>query len=84
MGGMAMGKCKNRQIKSCITKKIVNILKEDMEDCHLVMFTHAMDFLKECMSLKKPIPKPFIISLLDDLLIKDLITLGNLLWVKAW
>jgi hypothetical protein len=27
-----------------ILKQIVNIPKEDMEDYHWVMFTHAMDF----------------------------------------
>jgi hypothetical protein len=30
--------------KSCITKTNYNILNEDMEDYHQVMFTHAMDF----------------------------------------
>jgi hypothetical protein len=37
-------------------KQIVNITKEDMEDYHLVMFTHAMDFFQERASLKKSIP----------------------------
>jgi len=41
--------------------------KEDMEDYHWVMFTHAMEFFKECASLKKPIPKHFFTSLLNDL-----------------
>jgi hypothetical protein len=27
-----------------LLKQIVNIAKEDMEDYHWVMFTHAMDF----------------------------------------
>jgi hypothetical protein len=31
-----------------LLKQTVNIPKEDMEDYHLVMFTHAMDFFKEC------------------------------------
>jgi hypothetical protein len=30
-----------------ILKQIVNILKDDMEDYHWVMFTHAKDFFKE-------------------------------------
>jgi hypothetical protein len=34
-----------------------------MEDYHWVMFTHAMDFLKESASLKKPIPKHVFTSL---------------------
>jgi len=29
-----------------ILKKIVNISKEDMEDYHWAMFTHALDFFK--------------------------------------
>jgi hypothetical protein len=35
-----------------IFKQIVNISKEDMEDYNLVMFTHAMDFFRECVNLK--------------------------------
>jgi len=53
MGGMAMAmdKCVDRQKKKSLTllKQIVNISKEDMEDYHWAMLTHA----KECMSLKK-------------------------------
>jgi hypothetical protein len=30
-----------------LLKEIINILKEDMEDYHWVMFTHAMDFFQE-------------------------------------
>jgi hypothetical protein len=63
-------------------KQIINISKEDMEDYPWVMFTHAMDFLKECTSLKKSIPKHFFTSLLNDLLIEDLITFVNLLSTK--
>jgi hypothetical protein len=50
-----------------------------MEDYHWAMFTYAMDFFKERASLKKPILKHFFISLLNDLLTKDLITFENLL-----
>jgi len=49
-----------------LLKEIINISKEDMEDYHLVMFTHAMDFFQERTSLKKPIPKHFFTSLLKD------------------
>jgi hypothetical protein len=38
-----------------LLKQIVNILKEDMEDYHWAMFTHAMDFFQECANLKKSI-----------------------------
>jgi hypothetical protein len=53
-----------------------------MEDYNLAMFTHAMDFFKECVNLKKLIPEHFFISLFNYLSIEDLITLGNLLSKK--
>jgi hypothetical protein len=62
-----------------LLKQIINISKEDMENYHWAMFTHAMDFFKECASSKKPIPKHFFTNVLNDLSIKDVITLGNLL-----
>jgi hypothetical protein len=50
------------------------------------MFTHAMNFLKECENLKwefKEVDsKTFFTSLLNDLSTKDLITLGHLLSTK--
>ncbi len=76
MGGMVMGKCEDGQ------REFVNISKDDMEDYNLAMFTHAMDFFLKHASLKKPIPVHFFISLLNGLLIKDLLTLGNLLSTK--
>jgi hypothetical protein len=63
-------------------KQTINITKEDMEDYHHAMFTHAMDFFQERVSLKKPIPKHFFMNLLKDLSTKDLVTLGNLLSTK--
>jgi hypothetical protein len=63
-------------------KQIVNISKDDMEDYNLALFTHAMYFFKDCANLKKPIPKHFFTSLLNNLLIEDLLTLGNLLFIK--
>ncbi len=60
-------------------KQTINIMKEDMEDYHWAMFTHAMDFFQEWASLKNLIPKLFFTSLLKDLSTKDLVTLGNLL-----
>jgi hypothetical protein len=60
-------------------KQTVNISKHDMEDYNWVMLTHAMDFFKERASLKKLILKHFFTSLVNDLLTKDLVTLGNLL-----
>jgi hypothetical protein len=63
-------------------RKSVNISKDDMEDYNLVMFTHAMDFFKERTNLKKLIPEHFFSSLLNNLSIQDLLTLGNLLSIK--
>jgi hypothetical protein len=62
-----------------VMKQTMNILKDDMEDYNLAMFTHAMDFFKERVSLKKLIPKHFFTSLLNNLLIEDLVTFGNFL-----
>ncbi len=63
-------------------RQIANISKSDMEDYNLAMFTHAINFFKECASLKKPIPKHFFTSLLTNLSIEDLVTLGNLLSIE--
>ncbi len=63
-------------------KQIVHISKENMEDYKLAMFTHAMDFFKESSNMKKPIPKHFFTSLLNNLLTKDLVTFGNLLSIE--
>jgi hypothetical protein len=38
-----------------LLKQIINTPKEDMEDYHWAMFTHAMDSFKKHASLKKPI-----------------------------
>jgi hypothetical protein len=40
-----------------LLKETINISKEDMENYHWAMFTHAMEFFQEYASLKKPIPK---------------------------
>jgi hypothetical protein len=53
-----------------------------MENYNWPMFTHAMNFFKERISLKKLIPKHFFISLLNNLLTKDLVTLDNLISTK--
>jgi hypothetical protein len=60
-------------------KQTINISKENMEDYDWMMLTHAMDFFKKCSSLKKLILKHFLTTLVNDLLTKDLVTLGNLL-----
>jgi len=63
-------------------KQIINISKDDMEDYNFAMFTHAMDFFKKCVSVKKLIQKHFFTSVLNDLSTKDLLTLGNLLPIE--
>jgi len=65
-----------------IMKQSVNISRDDMEDYNLAMFTHAMDFFKKRASFKKPIPKNFFTSLLNKLLTKDLLKIGNLLSIE--
>jgi hypothetical protein len=53
-----------------------------MEDYHLAMFTHVMDLFQERASLKKPILEHFFTSLLQDLTMKELVSLGDLLSIK--
>jgi hypothetical protein len=53
-----------------------------MEAYHWVMFTHAMEFLKEHASLKMSILEHFFINLFNNLSTKDLVTLGNLLSIE--
>jgi len=53
-----------------------------MKDYNLLMFTHAMDFFKERVSLKKSFPKHSFTSLLNNFLIEDVVMLGNLLSTK--
>jgi hypothetical protein len=83
MGGMVMGKCENRQKKSlAFFKHSANISKENIKDYNWAKFTHAMDFFKDCASLKKLILKHFFTSLFNDLSTKDLVIVGNLLLIK--
>jgi hypothetical protein len=53
-----------------------------MEDYNWAMFTHAMNFFKEHVNLKKLIPQHFFTSLFYDLSIKDFVTLNNLLSIE--
>jgi hypothetical protein len=77
MGNMVMGECQNRQRKSCIIQTNSKHSKGGYGNYHWAMFTHAMNFFKECVILKKMIPKRFFISLFIDLLTEDLITFCN-------
>jgi hypothetical protein len=60
-------------------RQSVKISKDDMEDYNLAMFTHEMNFFKDCVSLKKAIPKHSFISLLNNLSIEVLLTIENFL-----
>jgi hypothetical protein len=79
MGGLAMGKCKDKQRKSCITKTNYKHSNRGYGRLPLGNVYSAMNFFKEHASLKKSIPKHFFTSLLNNLLTKDLVTLRNLL-----
>jgi hypothetical protein len=74
--------CKNKQRNISLVKQTINISKENVEDYKLAMFTHAMNLFKERANLKWSILKHFFTSLLSDLSIEDLVTLGNLLPTK--
>jgi len=62
-----------------IMRQNVNLSMDDMGDYNLAMFTHAIDIFKTRANLKKSILEHFFTRLLNDLLIEDLLTLGNLL-----
>jgi hypothetical protein len=78
MGNLTMDECIDKE-NLAILKQTINIMKEDMEDYHWVMLTHAMDYFFKHASLKKLIREHFFTSLLNDLSIEDLITIGNLI-----
>ncbi len=82
MGGMAMGECQNWQRMSCITQKICKHTEGGYGRLPLgdVYICHGI--FQKCTSLKKPIPKHFFTSLLQDLSTKNLVSLGNLLSTK--
>jgi hypothetical protein len=54
-------------------------ITQDLKNYHWMMFRHMMEFLKQCTSLKKPLPEHYFISLFKDLSNKDLVTLCGLL-----
>jgi hypothetical protein len=67
MGGMVMGKCKDRQRKSCIIETNGKHSEGGCGNYHWAMFTHAMNFFKKHASLKKLILEHFFTSLFNDL-----------------
>jgi len=63
-------------------KHIANISKEDTKDYNWAEFTHAMEFFKDCASLKNLILKHFFTNLFNDLSTENLVTDGNLLSIE--
>jgi hypothetical protein len=82
MGNLAMGKCEDRQIKSCIIETNCKHFEGGYGRLPLGDLYTCREIFKEHTSLKKLIPKHFFTSLFNNLLIKDLVTLGNLLSTK--
>jgi hypothetical protein len=82
IGGMAMGKCEYWQRKSYIAQTNCKHSKRGYGKLPLDDVYTCMDFLWEHESLKKLIPKHYFTSLLKDLSMGDLVTLGNLLSTK--
>ncbi len=77
--------CTNAKIHKksfTLLKEIVNILKENMEDYHQAMFTHAVDFFQKRTNLKTPIQEHFFTSLLQDFSMEDLVSLNNFLSIE--
>jgi hypothetical protein len=60
-------------------RRNLQLIEQDIKNYHQVMFRHAMEFLKQCASLKKPLPKHYFISFLKYLSNEDLVTLCGLL-----
>jgi len=61
-----MGSCEDIQKNIELIKHIIHMFKEDRENYNLAMFTHAIDFFKKCVSLKKPIPEHLFYKLLEQ------------------
>jgi len=80
MGGMVMGKCKDKQRKSCIAQIDCKHFQGIYGRLQLGdVYTCQQFSSKNMWNLKKLIPEHFFTSLLYDLSIKDLVTLGKLL-----
>jgi hypothetical protein len=81
MGGMTMDECKDKQIKSCIVQTNFKHSKGGYGRLPLGNVYTCHGF-QEHASLKKLVLEHLFPSLLKDLLIEDLVTLGNLLSTK--
>jgi hypothetical protein len=73
-----MDECKIKQRKSCITKTNYKHFEGGYGRLPLGNVYTWHGFFFKHTSLKKPISKHFFTSLLNNLSIEDLITLGNL------
>jgi hypothetical protein len=78
-----MGKQKDKRTRSIIAMKRPRqnpqSIAHDIKDYHWAMFIHTMEFLKQCISLKKPLSKHYFTSIFKDLSNKNLVTLCELL-----
>jgi hypothetical protein len=82
MGGLAMGKCEDRQRKSYITETNYKHSEGGYGKLPLGNVYTCHNFFKGTCKFEKPIPKHFSTSLFNNLSIEDLVTLGNLLSTK--
>jgi hypothetical protein len=82
MDSMAMGECEDRRRKFCNTKTNCKHSKGGYGRLPLGVVYTCHEFFKERASLEKPIPRHFFTNLFNDLSIKDLVTLGNMLSIE--
>jgi hypothetical protein len=79
MGGMVIGECKDCQIKSYIVQTNYKHSNKRYGRLPLGDVYIGHGFLPKMGKFEKKIPKHFFISLLKDLSIEALLTLGKLL-----
>jgi hypothetical protein len=58
------------------------IITQDIKDYHWAMFRHAMEFLKQHINLKKPLPEHYFTNILKYLSNGDLVALCGLLAIE--
>jgi hypothetical protein len=67
-----------KQQSSFIAKKRPNskCIEQDVKDCHWATFKYAMEFFKQPVNFKKPLPKHYFANFFKDLSNEDLVV-GN-------
>jgi hypothetical protein len=76
---MVKVECENRQRKFCIVQTNCKHFQGGYKRLQLGDVYTCHGFFEGTYKLKKPIPKHFFITLLNNLFVKDLVTIGNLL-----